>query len=89
MNELLTSDVLANLFPAEESIPEQYRILEQIEQREYLINGEMKVWQGNLNPVLSPVFVKENDSYKQKVPVSTSRFVKKSFQSSYNCRGLI
>ena len=67
MNELLTSDILANLFPAEESIPDEYRISEEIQQREYLINGEMKIWEGNLNPVLSPVFVKENDGYKQKM----------------------
>ena len=67
MNELLTSDILANLFPAEESIPDQYRISEEIQQREYLIDGQMKIWQGNLNPVLSPVFVKENDGYKQKM----------------------
>ena len=67
MNELLASDILANLFPAEESIPDEYRISEEIQQREYLINGEMKIWEGNLNPVLSPVFVKENDGYKQKM----------------------
>ena len=67
MNELLASDILANLFPAEESIPDEYRISEEIQQRESLINGEMKIWEGNLNPVLSPVFVKENDGYKQKM----------------------
>ena len=54
MNELMV-----NIFPDEQAIPERFRIPEPIEQREYLINGEMKTWQGNLNPVLSPVFVKK------------------------------
>jgi glyceraldehyde-3-phosphate dehydrogenase (NADP+) len=65
------SQFLTNIFPEESSIPEQFRIQEQIEQREYLINGEMKKWEGSLNPVLSPVFVKEGDSYRQKTIGST------------------
>lgn len=54
------------LFPAEESIPEQYRISERIEQREYLINGELRRWAGKLNPVLSPVFVERGGKPVQK-----------------------
>jgi glyceraldehyde-3-phosphate dehydrogenase (NADP+) len=65
------SQILANVFPEENVIPDAYKISETIEQREYLINGEMKIWTGNLNPVLSPVFIKENNSYKQKVIGST------------------
>jgi glyceraldehyde-3-phosphate dehydrogenase (NADP+) len=65
------SQLLANVFPAESSIPEQFRIQNQIEQREYLINGEMKTWTGALNPVLSPVFIKDGDSYQQKIIGST------------------
>jgi glyceraldehyde-3-phosphate dehydrogenase (NADP+) len=59
------SEFLMNVFPEESIIPEQFRIEEPIEQREYLINGEMKTWEGNLNPVQSPVFVREGTSYKQ------------------------
>lgn len=66
MNQLLT-----NVFPEESAIPEQFRIDHPIEQREYLINGEMKRWDGNLNPVLSPVFTKNGDAYSQKVIGST------------------
>lgn len=65
------SQILANVFPEENVIPDAYKISETIEQREYLVNGEMKTWAGNLNPVLSPVFIKENGSYKQKVIGST------------------
>ena len=62
---------LNSIFPSEKSIPESFQILESIEQREYLVNGELKFWQGNQNPVLSPVFVKHGDEYHQKVIGST------------------
>ena len=52
-------------------IPEPFRISETIEQREYLINGELKIWTGALNPVLSPVFLKQGNEFKQKVIGST------------------
>jgi glyceraldehyde-3-phosphate dehydrogenase (NADP+) len=65
------SEILMNVFPEESGIPDEFRIQEAIEQREYLINGEMKIWEGNLNPVLSPVFIKEGDSFKQKTIGST------------------
>jgi glyceraldehyde-3-phosphate dehydrogenase (NADP+) len=58
---------LHGIFPNEESIPEQYRIDEPIHQREYLINGELRTWQGPLNTVKSPVFIKRQDSHEQKV----------------------
>lgn len=65
------SQILANVFPSENEIPEQFKIAQQLDQREYLINGELKTWTGNLNPVLSPVFIKEGSGYKQKVIGST------------------
>jgi glyceraldehyde-3-phosphate dehydrogenase (NADP+) len=67
----------ANLFPAEEDIPDRYRIDAPIQQREYLVNGELRIWNGNLNPVLSPVFIKAGASEKQKeigsTPLLTSK----------------
>src|SRR5688572_2456447 len=65
------STSLAEIFPTESSIPNQHKIPAYLEQREYLINGELKVWTGDLNPVMSPVFVKEGNSLKQKVIGST------------------
>jgi glyceraldehyde-3-phosphate dehydrogenase (NADP+) len=62
---------LLHVFPSETEIPEAFRITQPIEQREYLVNGEMKTWSGNLNPVLSPVFVKEGNVYTQKILGST------------------
>lgn len=60
------SDFLANIFRSEDSVPEHFKISQPIEQREYLINGELKIWDGNLNPVLSPVFLREGDKVVQK-----------------------
>lgn len=64
------SQMLSNVFPVENNIPDQFKISE-IEQREYLIDGKLKTWTGNLNPVLSPVFIKDGNDFKQKVIGST------------------
>src|ERR1700741_5044048 len=61
----------ANVFPPENNIPDQFKITQPIDQREFLINGELKIWSGALNPVASPVCVKEGDDIKQKVIGST------------------
>src|SRR5688572_24149721 len=65
------NQILSNVFPQEETIPDQFKIKQTIDQREYLINGKLKVWEGNLNPVLSPVFINKGDNYEQKVIGST------------------
>lgn len=68
---------LANIFPAEDAIPQPFRVPEYVEQRDYLIDGSLRTWSGKLNPVLSPVFTKTGDEYKQKVigatPLLTSQ----------------
>jgi glyceraldehyde-3-phosphate dehydrogenase (NADP+) len=65
------SNPLANIFPEANSIPEAYKLDAYIEQREYLIEGELKTWPGELAPVMSPVFVKEAAGYTQKIIGST------------------
>ncbi|HEX8038757.1 MAG TPA: aldehyde dehydrogenase family protein, partial [Chryseosolibacter sp.] len=61
------SQQLACVFPEENAIPDQLKIPQPIEQREYLINGELKTWTGNLNPVLSPVCIRQGKELKQQV----------------------
>ncbi|MBA4144171.1 MAG: NADP-dependent glyceraldehyde-3-phosphate dehydrogenase [Cytophaga sp.] len=65
------SDFLANVFPDEAAIPAAVNLPHFIEQREYLIDGKLKRWEGELNPVASPVFVKKGNAYEQKVIGST------------------
>ncbi len=60
------STFLAELFPASTEIPEHVNI-PYTEQREYLINGELKIWPGAMNSVLSPVCVVEEDHCKQRI----------------------
>lgn len=71
------SKLLSAVFPEEKNIPNQFKLTERLEQREYLVNGEMRTWSGKLSPVLSPVFVKERDKYIQKeigaTPLLTSQ----------------
>jgi glyceraldehyde-3-phosphate dehydrogenase (NADP+) len=65
------SNPLTNIFPEPSSIPEAYRLDAYIEQREYLVEGELKMWTGELAPVVSPVFVKESSDYTQQIIGST------------------
>ena len=71
------SERLTNVFPSEADIPEAYRISQPIDQREYLINGELKTWPGSLNPILSPVYVKQGNEIVPKnigsTPLLTSK----------------
>lgn len=68
---------LQNIFPAEADIPAPFQLPAALQQREYLINGELRTWAGELNPVVSPVFVKVSGKLEQKVigstPLLTSR----------------
>ncbi|EPX64030.1 putative Glyceraldehyde-3-phosphate dehydrogenase [Cystobacter fuscus DSM 2262] len=68
---------LEELFPSEEQIPASVRLPAYVEQREYLIGGELRMWGGELNPVRSPVFVKTARGVEQKVigatPLLTSQ----------------
>ncbi len=70
------SHFLTNLFPEESSIPEQYQLSAYVEQREYLINGQLRQWTGTLNPVASPVYIKKSETLTQKIIGSTPLLTK-------------
>jgi glyceraldehyde-3-phosphate dehydrogenase (NADP+) len=57
---------LEKLFPTEAQIPAEYNLTEPIEQREYLVNGEMRTWGGKTQDVWSPVYVKTENGFEQK-----------------------
>jgi glyceraldehyde-3-phosphate dehydrogenase (NADP+) len=71
------SQLLNFVFPEESTIPNEFKITEPIDQREYLINGELKTWTGNLNPVLSPVCIRVGNELQQQLightPLLTSK----------------
>jgi glyceraldehyde-3-phosphate dehydrogenase (NADP+) len=55
------------LFPEEQQIPEQFRITEPLRQQNYLINGELRAWNGAMQQVLSPVSVRSAAGSEQKI----------------------
>jgi glyceraldehyde-3-phosphate dehydrogenase (NADP+) len=65
------SQFLSNVFPDESSIPSAVKFTQPINQREYLVNGATKVWDGPLSSVLSPVFVRKGNGFEQKIIGST------------------
>lgn len=48
------------IFPTEADIPEKYKFAP-VEQRRYLVNGELREWTGPMQEVLSPVFIRNAD----------------------------
>lgn len=54
--------MLKNIFPQVSQIPNEWQLSEFIEQREYLINGELRIWEGPMNEVVSPVSINDGDS---------------------------
>jgi glyceraldehyde-3-phosphate dehydrogenase (NADP+) len=71
------NEFLPNLFPEESTLPASAKLPIDLEQREYLINGELVIWQGELNPVMSPVYTKKDGVLSQKkigsTPLLTSK----------------
>lgn len=43
------------IFPKKEDIPAEFRLPKPVEQREYLVDGELRRWDGPMQEVLSPV----------------------------------
>lgn len=58
---------LMALFPTEAEIPEEFQIKVPIRQTEYLANGELRIWQGPVQDVLSPVCVKGSSGLARKL----------------------
>ncbi len=68
---------LEEKFLAEPDIPAGYAITEEVHQREYLFNGEMKAWNGNVQEVYSPICIKTANGLQRKLigtyPVCTEK----------------
>jgi len=53
-------------FPLESDIPKELFLAEQLEQKDYLVNGELKQWSGAVQEVFSPVYIQDNSGLKRK-----------------------
>lgn len=79
---------LDNLFPEHTSVPVSVQLPGFLEQREYLLNGKMVTWQGDMSPVASPVFLREGGALKQQIigstPLLTSREALEALDAAVN-----
>lgn len=68
---------LESIFYKEEDIPVEFALQEQIDQREFLSNGEMLPWAGQISEVFSPICVKTKNGLERKrigsYPVCTEK----------------
>ncbi|WP_316765633.1 NADP-dependent glyceraldehyde-3-phosphate dehydrogenase [Pedobacter frigiditerrae] len=58
---------LDSLFLTEEQIPTTFKLAAEVNQREYLSNGEMLPWSGDVHTVLSPICIKTEKGLERKV----------------------
>jgi len=64
---MLLKDQLDAIFVEENHIPEEFKLAEEVHQREYLSNGEMRPWNGEVHEVLSPICIRTENGLKRKV----------------------
>ncbi|MFY0480961.1 NADP-dependent glyceraldehyde-3-phosphate dehydrogenase [Flavobacterium sp. PLA-1-15] len=76
---------LNHLFIAEDQIPQQHRI-EELHQKRYLSNGEMKKWNGPVHEVFSPVYIKTSEGLHPKLigsyPIGTEKEAQESLDAA-------
>ncbi len=62
----MDNEQLQALFPEETELPAEFLIKEQISQAEYLVNGELRYWDGPSQEVLSPICIKTSTGISRK-----------------------
>lgn len=61
------SNKIAGIFPEETGIPGEYLVEFPLNQREYLINGELRTWEGACEEVFSPVCIQSESGLNRKL----------------------
>ena len=69
---MTTARPLAELFPRLDEIPAAYQPDAPVEQRDYLVDGELMHWDGPLAEVRSPVFLREADGSERQVVLGST-----------------
>jgi hypothetical protein len=59
------------LFPRDGEVPSEYAPPAPIHQRNYLVNGEMKAWNGQVETVRSPVCVRGPDGQMKQIELGS------------------
>lgn len=60
-------ETIISKFISENQIPKEYALSEELHQAEYLSNGEMKVWKGDVHSVLSPICIQTENGLQRKL----------------------
>lgn len=60
-------ETVMNIFPSPGEIPAEHGISEPVHQDDYLINGEIRAWNGPVEEVLSPIFLKKGEELERQV----------------------
>ena len=63
----MTDGLFTSIFPADDRVPEKYRIASPIEQRQYLCDGAIKEWNGPQQEVLSPICEAVGDTVRRRL----------------------
>lgn len=64
---MFSKNQLDSIFVEENQIPEEFKLSEEVHQREYLSNGEMRAWNGEVHEVLSPVCIRTEKGLERKL----------------------
>jgi glyceraldehyde-3-phosphate dehydrogenase (NADP+) len=68
---MANSDALRQLFPQDGEIPADHCPPPPIHQRTYLVNGELKTWDGPVDTVRSPVCVRKADGHLEQIELGS------------------
>src|SRR6184192_1735315 len=68
---MITSETLAKLFPLERDIPAEHRLAAPIQQRTWLVNGQLGTWNGTCKTVLSPVCVRSPGNELKQIEIGS------------------
>ncbi|WP_244428698.1 aldehyde dehydrogenase family protein [Flavobacterium sp. B17] len=64
--ESVNNPLFQEIFKSENEIPQEYKVPE-IHQREYLLNGELVVWEGEVQEIYSPVCIPTANGLERKL----------------------
>ncbi|KZE30311.1 NADP-dependent glyceraldehyde-3-phosphate dehydrogenase [Crenobacter luteus] len=66
-----TNDALKALFPRYSDIPGERQILAPLHQKSLLVNGQLKIWNGETRPVYSPMLTQGGDGALERVEIGS------------------
>ncbi|MBN3034451.1 MAG: NADP-dependent glyceraldehyde-3-phosphate dehydrogenase [Bacteroidales bacterium] len=83
--------MISGVFPAWEEIPAVHRQERPVGQREYLVDGEIRIWEGKVQEVLSPIWIGGTGGFRQHVvghyPLLTRKEVDEILDSAQRAYG--